>query len=154
MRIVLLAIVCVAGCAAIQTVSAQDSQDSVIEVCLAEAAGPDARRACVGRHANACTQAPGGDTTVGMVQCATAETRQWEAVRDRQIAALRARETETQRALLEAALAEHARWAQANCGYEASRYEGGTLARVIAATCMRDETAELTLSLLARDDEG
>jgi hypothetical protein len=124
-------------------------------MCLAQAAAePQGRRACIGQVANACMQTPGGDTTMGMVQCINAETRQWEVIRHHQIAALQARESPTQIALLDAALAEHARWAQANCSYEASRYEGGTLARVVAAACMRDETADLTLSLLGRDDEG
>ncbi|MGD9980506.1 MAG: lysozyme inhibitor LprI family protein [Hyphomonadaceae bacterium] len=121
--------------------------------CVAEAQ-PEARRACIGLVSSRCMEEPGGDTTVGMVQCAQAETRQWEAIRHRQIVALRARESESQLALLDAALTEQARWALANCSYEASRYEGGTLAQVVAATCIRDQTAELTLSLIARDDEG
>jgi len=150
----LLIAVAVSACTT-PTPAPSQAQSSAPDVagCLA-AAQPETRRACIGVASRRCMEAPGGDTTAGMVQCAQAETRQWELIRHRQIVALRARESETQIAMLDAALTEHARWALANCSYEASRYEGGTLAHVVAATCMRDQTAELTLSLLARDDEG
>lgn len=153
MRILaLLFAVAVCACA---TPAPTQSQSSAPDVagCLSDAQ-PDTRRACIGVASRRCMEEPGGDSTVGMMQCAQAESRQWEAIRHRQVAALRARESETQTALLDAALTEHARWALAICSYEASKYEGGTLAQVVAAMCMRDQTAELTLSLIARDDDG
>jgi hypothetical protein len=55
--------------------------------------------------------------------------------------------------MLEAMLAEHERWAQARCAYAASLYEGGSLARVLRASCARDAEAELVLDLAVRFDE-
>jgi hypothetical protein len=94
----------------------------------------------------------GNETTAGMVQCAQAERRAWEGLRERQIATLRASESPTQLALLDAELAGHARWATAHCAYAASIYEGGSLARAVGAACMRDTIAEHYISLIARGD--
>jgi len=66
---------------------------------------------------------------------------------------LREQESASQGALLTAALEEHERWAQTRCAYAASIYEGGSLARLVLAQCMRDAAAEFTIELLGRYDE-
>lgn len=153
MRAVLFALFCLAGCAAApaHSVLAPSESFTTIEACLASAT-PETRRACVGRQSAACMTIAGNETTAGMVQCAQAERRAWEVLRDRQVATLRASESPTQVALLDAALNEHTRWATARCAYEASIYEGGSLARVVGAGCMRDTIAEHYISLIGRGD--
>lgn len=92
-------------------------------------------------------------TTAGMMRCALAERDEWEGIRDGIVATLRERESPTQLALLDTALEQQARWAEARCAYEASIYEGGSLARVVAATCVRDAMAEHAILLIGRYDE-
>lgn len=85
-----------------------------------------------------------------MAACAHSEQLQWAEQRSRYELQLRARESETQRALLDAMLSEQERWVRARCAYSASFYEGGSLARYLNAACMRDMEAELALDLYRR----
>jgi hypothetical protein len=139
------------GCASPSPARAQTT-NGAIETCLS-AAGPDhaERRACVGAATNACIE--GDDamaSTAGMVMCAQAERAQWAALAQSYAATLRARESATQRAMLEAMIAAQPQWAQTRCAYAASTYEGGSFARYLGAACMRDAEAELALDLFAR----
>lgn len=129
---------------------------SPTENCLALAEDNlEAQRDCIGYSATWCIEnVPGGETTIGMVQCADAERMQWESLRGATTANLRATETPSQVALLEAAVAEQARWTQARCAYEASIYEGGSLARVVAAQCFRNAVAEHAIYLRNRHSEN
>jgi hypothetical protein len=146
--------VMLAACAMTPTAVAR-TPTSPIQNCMTNAeTDNDARRACIGSFSRACIESDDANqTTGGMVGCISSERAQWEEVRAIHLLALRERESPSQIALLEAASAEHARWAQARCAYAASIYEGGSLARVMAATCMRDTVAEHALELAGRYDE-
>lgn len=125
---------------------------SSVEACVA-AAGADfaARRACVGQVSAACQdEDDGGVTTAGMVRCANRERAQWEALGEVALVTLRARESTTQAAARERALSAHAAATQARCAYEASQYEGGSLANYAVAACAMDQAADLALMLNAR----
>jgi hypothetical protein len=152
MRAVLLcSILILAACASAPPVRAQTSNEP-IEACLA-AAGQShaARRACVGARTDACIESDDAmASTAGMVMCAQGERSQWAALSQRYAATLRARESETQKAMLDAMIAAQPQWAQTRCAYAASYYEGGSLARYLGAACMRDAEAELALDLYAR----
>jgi hypothetical protein len=126
-----------------------------IETCLSSAGDDEAAQtACIGQFASSCiANSPGGETTAGMVQCAQAERAQWENVRGAQVIALRAIESPRQIALLDVALDEHGRWAEAHCSYRASIYEGGSLSIVVAAQCMNTVVAEHALYLRNRYSE-
>ena len=142
------------GCATKPDAAAQpaDAEVRTVETCLVSA-GRDhaAQRACVGRITDQCIESDDGNsTTPGMVACATSERAQWAALREGYVARLRATESASGNALLDAMLTEHAAWARARCAYAASYYEGGTLARVQGAMCMRDTEADLTLDLHGR----
>lgn len=125
---------------------------SAVEACLTGAAQDRAARsACIGRVTATCIDSDDANsTTPGMVGCANGERMQWAELRDRYAELLRARESESQRALLEDALAQHASWTRARCAYAASMYEGGTLARFAGAACMRDSDAEFAIELHGR----
>lgn len=114
---------------------------------------PDARRDCIGVASRPCLEADGGETTPGAAACYNRERQMWEVLRDAISDNLRNTESPSQGALLDAALAEHRRWAAARCAYAASIYEGGSLSRVVDAACMRDAVAEFTLELMSRKDE-
>jgi hypothetical protein len=123
-----------------------------IEACLS-AAGQDhaARRACIGVATAACIESDDAmASTAGMVMCAQGERSQWAALSQRYATTLRARESATQNAMLDAMIAAQPQWAQTRCAYVASYYEGGSLARYLGAACMRDAEAELALDLYAR----
>jgi hypothetical protein len=149
-----LAIVLTTACTILPVASAT-SPSSPVENCLSIAGDDEAaQKACIGEFASNCIEmTPGGETTVGMIRCVDAERFQWEDIRAGVVVALRAIETPSQRALLEASLAEHERWQEARCAYEASVYEGGSLSRVIAAQCFRDAVAEHALYLRNRYSE-
>lgn len=124
--------------------------EPLLRVCLADADKED--RDCVGTVVARCREqmGDGADTTGGAVMCADRERAAWSGVMQGAIAQLRARETPTQVAALDAALAEGERWAAARCAYAASIFEGGSLARQIHAMCARETMAERTLDLLQR----
>lgn len=140
---------------ATQPLSPRPPPEGAIERCIAATTMDQAaRRACVGQVTSACIESDDGNSsTLGVVSCATIERTQWAALREQYLARLRARESEAQRAMLDTMLAEHERWAQARCAYAASLYEGGSLARVLWASCARDAEAELVLDLAVRFDE-
>jgi len=147
----------VAACATPMAIAAEDAAapQSPIENCLVLATDDlDAQRACIGRVATWCVEnTPGGETTVGIIQCVHSEQMQWENVRAAEVAKMRAQETPSQVALLNQAITEQARWTEARCAYEASIYEGGSLSRVIAAQCLRNAAAEHALYLRNRYSE-
>jgi len=125
-----------------------------VATCVAEADGFAARRACVGEVSLACQdQGDGGVTSAGMAMCANRERAQWEALRDAALGALRARESATQIAARDRALTAHAAWSQARCAYDASLYEGGSMAIYAAAACEMEQTADIALTLHMRAHE-
>lgn len=147
-----LALIClVAACAAPGAAQSHLAPEDPIGSCLA-AAGIDlpARRACIGVISAPCMDEPFGSSTAGMIGCAERERAAWERIRDAAAQHLRSRETPSQIAALDAALTEHASWTQARCAYAASAMEGGSLARYLAAECLRTATAELALELFNR----
>ncbi len=129
---------------------------STVATCVTSA-GDDlvAVRACIGRVSAACQdESDGGVTTAGMVMCANRERAQWEALGAAALVMLRTLESPTQAAARERALATHATAAQDRCAYEASRYEGGSLAIYAAAACAMHQAADLALLLHARTLEN
>lgn len=126
-----------------------------VQACVAAAEDFAARRACVGQVNLACQdEGDGSVTTAGMVMCANRERAQWEALRDATLVTLRTRESATQTLARERALSAHAAWSRERCAYEASQYEGGSLAIYAAAACAMDQAADLALMLYARTLEG
>lgn len=154
MRLFLLAFVLLAAACASPRASALTPQTPVQNCLVGAGQNAEARRACIGSFSRTCIERDeGNQTNGGMVRCIDAERQQWLTALGEHVAILRERESPTQIALLDAALAEHERWAQARCAYATSIYEGGSLARVVGAHCMRDTAAEFTIELIARSDE-
>jgi hypothetical protein len=150
-----LCVLFISACATTPAATAQAPPQGAIERCIAATTMDQAaRRNCVGQVTRACIESEDGNSsTSGVVDCATAERTQWAALREQYIARLRARESESQRTMLDTMLTEHESWARTRCAYAASLYEGGSLARVLRTTCLRDAEAELVLDLAVRFDE-
>jgi Lysozyme inhibitor LprI len=155
-----LALICVfalqAACATAEPASARApaSDFGRLNVCLAENALPDGDpRACIGTITRVCSEESGeaaASSTGGMVNCAWRERSAWQGIFEDSASALRVRESPSQRAALDRALAAGAQWSDARCAYDASFYEGGSLARLLAAQCTRDTMAQRTIDLYQR----
>jgi uncharacterized protein YecT (DUF1311 family) len=126
--------------------AAGDSE--TIAACLATERG--AQRdgyACIGKISEPCMAAPGGDTTAGLIQCHDREIKVWDGLLNGEYKQLLAK--------LEPKSAERIRRAQrawiemrdGDCGLSYETFEGGTIAGVIAGSCMLDRTATRALQL-------
>lgn len=130
---------------------------SLIPTCLDRVAAADGDpAACIGAAADPCMDQPGGETTLGMGQCLTAETRDWDmllnAWYDKALQRAGSRdaasggEAPTAPVLRQAQRAWIA-YRDESCRYEALRYQGGSMAGVAQASCLRDMTARQALRL-------
>lgn len=156
----LLALICAvalqAACATAAPANARApvSDFGRLNVCLAENAAPDGEpRTCIGAITRLCGEEmgeAGASSTGGLVSCADRERSAWAGILEDSASTLRARESATQIAALDRALTAGEQWAEARCAYDASFYEGGSLARVLAAQCARDTTAQRAIDLYQR----
>jgi len=115
---------------------------------------------CVGRAAQVCMTGPGGDTTIGMIDCLSAENDYWDARLNTAYAARMAgdRQSDDEMARLGSAsvsLAEALREMQrawiayrdATCLYEQAQWLGGSGGGPATAACHMQETARQALKL-------
>lgn len=121
--------------------------DGALEACVAAAGASRAALAdCKGALAIDCVEGAGGDTTAGMMGCYDGEARAWASLLDAAVA--RAQASEPRAAFFQRSQQAWLAWRQAECRYQASHYEGGSLARVLAASCIADLTADRAIALL------
>lgn len=115
---------------------------------------------CVGRSAQACMSRPGGDTTIGMVDCLRGERDYWDtrlnAAYAKKAAAAKKEDTEmkslraTTASLGEALRNMQRAWINyrdAACLYEQAQWFGGTGGGPATMACHMQETARQTLVL-------
>lgn len=136
-----------AACAQSAPQSAEAQQQASVAACVDAATTHDALWQCKGVVATPCLNAPENESTVGMIDCANREGEQWQALLDAEIAFLDADDA-SRSASLASATAAWANWRQAECAYQASENEGGSLARVTAAACGADLTADRAIALI------
>ncbi len=146
-RILIAFALCAASCAPSPPESAQAQQQPSIEACVAAAASHDALWRCKGAVADPCMNAPDGQSTMGMIQCQDREGAAWQALLDADVAR-RERDDPGRGERLAAANAAWSAWRDAECAYQASEAEGGSLAGVIAAGCHSDVTADRVIALV------
>lgn len=151
MRLVALIFALFAVSACATPVAAETSAPDAIASCLASA-DREARRACIGVVEAPCMDEPAGVTTVGMIRCLTREQELWNAQVTELVARARAQESPTQVAQLNRMLQLYEPWLNARCSYSASINEGGSMARIVAAACVRNMTADLAIDMLERFD--
>lgn len=149
MRRVAMMGVLVLGCLSAPTpAAAQASAPSAALDSCVDAAGASraALEGCKGAAAEPCIEQPDGETTAGLLRCYGAEALAWTAVLDGALA--RAMEDERRVAALGAAQEAWRLWRDAECRYQASLYEGGSLAPVLAGACNADLIADRAIALL------
>jgi uncharacterized protein YecT (DUF1311 family) len=116
--------------------------------------------ACVGRAAAACMMTPGGDTTIGMMECLEGERGYWNArldvaYTDRMTIAqeqdTEMRELGSAAASIEARLRDMQQawiaFRDASCLYEQAQWMGGTGGGPATMACHMHETARQALKL-------
>ncbi|WP_182803052.1 lysozyme inhibitor LprI family protein [Paracoccus sp. MC1862] len=133
--------------------SAQQYDPALIPACLGAAPDQTTRRACIGVAFQACMNAAGGETTAGMHGCLSPETAQWDEMLNAAYAELR-QSPEARAVALRDAQRAWIAFVDAACTYEASAYEGGSLAGVVGGTCRMQRTAERALELRDYVEEG
>jgi uncharacterized protein YecT (DUF1311 family) len=115
---------------------------------------------CVGRAAQACMMTPGGDTTIGMMDCLDAERGYWDARLNAAYAERMATAKEHDKELRDlgsaaASIGESLRAMQrawmafrvAGCLYEQAQWMGGTGGGPATMACHMHETARQALKL-------
>lgn len=118
-----------------------------LEACVAAAgASRAALEACKSVIAEPCIETPGGETTAGLVQCYGAEANGWRALLEGAVA--RAMNDAARRDLLTQSQQAWTDWREHECRYQASFYAGGTLARVVAAHCVAELTADRAIAFI------
>jgi uncharacterized protein YecT (DUF1311 family) len=148
--------------------SAQDAarpdDRAAIEACLQRETGAPER--CIGTVDNACENEPGSGTTPGIEDCAGREQRVWQEKIEESLKRLNAGPLGTTKALPWNRPRENARkrevpgtdiiadmertfviWRAKMCDTTAMQAEGGTLSRVIYASCVYKETGRHALWL-------
>lgn len=127
-----------------------------IDACLD---GADRPANCIGITVSACVARPGGDTTVGMVDCIGAETAAWDAIlneeyastmedfRDRDASGDVAAPDMTRVGTLREAQRAWIAFRDAECRAQYAIWGGGTLRQVVGANCVLTETAERAVEL-------
>jgi uncharacterized protein YecT (DUF1311 family) len=115
---------------------------------------------CVGRSAQACMSRPGGDTTIGMIDCLGSERDYWDrrlnqayakrlAAAKQEDASMRSIRATTA-SLVEALRTMQRSWISyrdAACLYEQAQWMGGTGGGPATMACHMQETAQQTLKL-------
>jgi hypothetical protein len=149
--VIFVATACVLTAASAQEEPAHPADASALEACLGSAAEPSKAhgRTCIGLISQPCMR-EGSSSTMEMVRCLQRERHAWSVLVDRYAITLRARESQTQVARLDAYLAESEAWLEADCAYQASMYEGGSLAGLTGEACRNEHLAELAIALHGR----
>lgn len=139
---------------------------TLTETCVAEAreASPSLSASavldCAGRSAQACMNSPGGDTTIGMIDCLQGELQYWDKRLNTayvaRVAAARKEDADMKRIKssvpsIEESLRRMQRswiaYRDAACFYEQSQWQGGTGGGPATAACHMQETARQALKL-------
>lgn len=112
------------------------------------AASPEALEARYSPAYDRCLESPGGQSTFGMIECATAELKVQDASLNRAYRAAMADLNERQKARLRAAQRAWIAFRDADCAAQFDE-DWGSLSRISANVCILQRTVERTLDLEA-----
>jgi uncharacterized protein YecT (DUF1311 family) len=104
-------------------------------------------RVCIDIVSRGCASEPGGDTTTGAVACFERERNAWQALMTEAATALEQAMSNTERERFAAAQEAWGAFRDAQCAYESSLFEDGSLAGVERTACERRIIAERTIAI-------
>ena len=126
-----------------------ETRDAGVAPCIRSAGASLAQlQKCKGVEADPCSETDAGSTTAGAMLCWQAEGRAWGALIDQAIARARQDATPARAQALADSQERWLAWRQSECQYQALYYEGGSLARVIAAHCIADLNADRAIAFI------
>ena len=121
---------------------------TIVQNCLRGAGNSDTgKRACIGQISQACMRTPGGDTTLGMVNCAVRETLVWDSLLNSIYREILGRLEGKASTALRGIQRLWITWRDKKCSFAYVQYEGGTIAGPIASGCIMTTTAERAIEL-------
>lgn len=127
------------------------------DACLAEAGYAEALN-CRGVVARPCLDAPGGETTAGMIACTSRELALWDELLNTAYAdmmsTLERTGADSRRAALREAQRAWIGYRDGECRQQALQFEGGSLARVIHVSCVNDLTARRASNLRDQGEDA
>ena len=159
---VLAVSIAIGGPAQAETVFAPDATEACVSEAYATSPGLSGHAVldCVGRAAAACMMTPGGDTTIGMMECLDGEREYWDArlnaAYTERMSIAKEQDAEMRQlgsaaaSIEEKLLAMQRAWIafrNASCLYEQAQWMGGTGGGPATAACHMHETARQTLKL-------
>lgn len=103
---------------------------------------------CKGAEAGLCSQTDAGSTTAGSMLCWQGEGAVWRGLMERAIERARAGASPARAQALAHSQERWLAWRESECRYQALYFEGGSLARVLAAHCVADLTADRAIAFL------
>lgn len=131
------------------------SAANTIEACLGQYPDTAAREAtCIGQYSSACMALrPDGETNSGMIRCTAEEYAAWDVRLNTAYATYMQRLEAPHDAGLREAQRAWMALRDADCDFEASAYEGGSMQPLVQGGCMLDYAARRTIRLLGWLDE-
>ncbi|MGJ8529576.1 lysozyme inhibitor LprI family protein [Maritalea sp.] len=104
-------------------------------------------RECIGAASRVCMEAPGGDTTVGIMQCTLRENAWWDSYLNFLYQDLKANLSTEQFASLRNAQRAWITYRDAKCGFEYEYWKEGTIRTTFHSSCLLDATATRAIDL-------
>ncbi|WP_206513286.1 lysozyme inhibitor LprI family protein [Pelagibacterium montanilacus] len=126
----------------------------LLEACADEAGDADALSACVGVAADACQEAPGGATTMGIAACLMAESAVWDDRLNTAYGALRDGLADAPADSLRDAQRAWIAFRDADCAFQYALWGEGTMRQIAGASCVLDHTARRAIALEVERDHG
>ena len=125
------------------------SAANTIEACFQQ--NPDGATrlvSCIGQYSQACMRlSEGGETTMGMIRCTSQEYQAWDARLNTAYEHLRSGLEPDRAASLQAAEQAWIVLRDADCAFEASAYEGGSIQPLIHEQCLLGYAARRSIRL-------
>lgn len=126
---------------------------AALDRCLAEAAEAGARpESCLGRASEVCHGYAVNQTTLGSIQCSTAEAEAWDGVLNETYGRAMAALDSGARTALKDAQRKWIAYRDSACAVWGEVFRGGSMARQVGADCFREQTGRRALDLLALAD--
>lgn len=130
---------------------------AILASCIERASEDPDLDTCMNTISVPCMSDVEGQTTAGMIFCHMREAQAWDGQLNAVYRRLRGgASANDEGGRLQQAQRAWIAFRDANCDFEASLYEGGSLAGVLFASCMSDMTARRAIDLIVfeRNSEG